>query len=320
MIREKRFLYTIIIAVIMVFLCTGCSNEREARQEEYRTKGISYLENGQYEKALEFLQLALDESLGEIGVLELDICYYKAEAQYMLEDVNGAIDTYTAIIGYNNSSKAYYLRGNLYYALGKESLALSDYESATQYDGKNDYELYIGIYDAMKANGNLGGNAYLEKACNIKGDSAYDKMQKGRIRYMLGSYGEAVALLQEAAEGGKDESYYYLAEVYLATDKLEEAKTTMKSYIASGIADSYRLYHIADSQIKKGNYDIAIECLSSALKLEIVPNKQMIMKTLVIAYEETNDFVSARELLKNYISLYPSDEEAKRELTFLETR
>ena len=320
MIRAKRFLYMAILMVTVLFVCIGCSTERKDNQMKLREQGISYLENEQYEKALETFQAALDESLGEIGAVELDICYYKAEAQYMLGQVEEAINTYTAIIRYNNASKAYYLRGNLYYSQGKEALALSDYESAVKYDGKNDYELYIGIYQSMKANGNSEGTAYLDKACNIKGDTAYDKMQKGRIRFMQGIYGDAVTWLTEAAEGGESESYYYLAEVYLATDKRDEAKSAIASYISSGTADSYRLYNIADTQLERGNYDIAIECLEAAMDLETIPNKQIVMKTLVIAYEKTNDFASARELLKTYVNIYPEDEEAKRELTFLETR
>ena len=320
MIRVRRFLYMAVVVMAMMFLATGCSNERQERQLQLREQGISCLENGQYEKALITFQAALEESLGQIGEIELDICFYKAEAQYMLGNVEDAIHTYSTIIGYNNSSKAYYLRGNLYYSQGNEALALSDYEAAIQYDGKNDYELYIGIYEVMQANGNPDGNIYLDKAANIKGDTAYDKMQKGRIRFMSGAYGAAIAMLTEAAEGGEKESYYYLTEVYLATDKLTEAKSAMESYIASGIADSYCLYHIADSQIEKENYDIAIVCLEAALKLETIPNKQMVMKSLVVAYEKNNDFTSARKILEEYVNIYPEDEDAKRELTFLETR
>ena len=65
---------------------------------------------------------------------------------------------------------------------------------------------------------------------------------------------------------------------------------------------------------------MAIECLKSALKLERVPNRQLVMKTLVIAYEQNLDFASALELMTQYVEDYPDDEEAKRELTFLETR
>ena len=318
--RVRRFLYIVVLVLAMTGLITGCENEREALQLKLREQGISYLQSGRYDKALTALQAALDESLGQIGELELDICYYKAEAQYMLGKTEDAIATYTAIIGYNNASKAYYLRGNLYYSMGKEALALSDYASAIQYDGKADYELYIGIYDAMKDNGNMAGTEYLEQACNIKGDTAYDKMQKGRIRFMMGGYSDAVTLLIEAAESGEAESYYYLAEVYLATSKMTEALEALQAYIRSDVTDAYRLYHIADAQMEKQNYDIAITCLEAALRLENVPNKQSVMKSLVIAYEKINDFASARNVLKTYIGLYPEDTEAKKELTFLETR
>ncbi len=320
MIRLRRFLYMAIVTIATMCLLAGCSTQREERQLQLREQGISYLENGDYEKALTIFQQALEESLGEIGALELDICFYKADAQVKLGQTEDAITTYTSVIGYNQSSKAYYLRGNLYYSQGKEAMALSDYESAIAGDGREDYALYIGIYEALKANKNPSAGDYLGKALQIKGDSAYDKMQKGRIQFMLGVYGEAVTSLTQAAEAGETESYYYLTEVYLAADKLQEAKTSMESYIAKGDADSYRLYKIADAQMAKGNYDMAIDCLKSALQLEIIPNKQIVMKTLVIAYEKTSDFISARELLSDYVKIYPDDEEAKRELTFLETR
>ena len=70
----------------------------------------------------------------------------------------------------------------------------------------------------------------------------------------------------------------------------------------------------------KANYNLAIECLDTALKLEKVPNKQILMKTRVIVYEQSGNFAAAKEAMEQYIENYPNDEEAKRELTFLETR
>lgn len=207
-----------------------------------------------------------------------------------------------------------------------EEAALKDYASAAEYDNQKDYELYIGIYEAMKAHDNVNGTTYLDKALNIKGETAYDKMQRGWINHLLGNDVEAISLLKEAVEGGEAEGYYYLVEVYLSgvavssVNTMEEAKNNMNAYIASGVADSYKLYSIAETQLNKENYDISISCLEAALKLEKVPNKQIVMKTLVIAYEKTSNFVAARDILTNYVKLYPEDEEAKRELTFLETR
>ena len=82
--------------MVLVF-CTGCG-DREEKQLEYRQKGITLMENGNYEEALEEFQNALDLSLGEIGEKEMDICFYKAESLYRLGDIQGAMDQYSAIV------------------------------------------------------------------------------------------------------------------------------------------------------------------------------------------------------------------------------
>ncbi len=318
--KTKKIIYLTLLVTAVLFLCTGCSNEREEKQSSYRMNGILLMENGKYEEALEEFQNALDLSLGEIGEEEMDICFYKAEALYKLDDVDGAMATYTAIIDFNENAEAYFLRGNLYYSLGEEEKALKDYAAALENE-KNNYELYIGVYEALTAHGKeKAAQDYLNQALEIKGKSAYDKMQKGRINFLLGENKTALSLLEEAVKGKEKQAYYYLAEIYSVMGDEEASKRNMDAYMESGVADSYGLYTIANNEMDKGNYDMAIECLTSALELETVPNKQMIMKTLVIAYENKHDFASAKKLMAEYIEAYPDDEEAKREYTFLETR
>ena len=278
------------------------------------------MENGKYEEALEEFQGALDLSLGKVGETEMDICFYKAEAQYMLGDVEGAMATYTAIIDFNESAKAYFLRGNFYYSLGEEEKALNDYTAALEQE-KKDYELYMGVYESLIAHGKeKEAQDCLNQALEISGNSSHDKMQKGRINYFLGEHQTALALLEEAAKGKEKQAYYYLAEIYSLMGDEASAKSNMDAYMESGIADSYSLYTIANDELAKGNYDMAVECLTAALNLEKVPNKQIVMKTLVIAYEQNKDFASAKALMAEYMKAYPDDEEAKRENTFLETR
>lgn len=309
----------IVVLVLAMFLCTGCG-EREEKQLELRQEGINFMQNGDYEKALEAFQGALDLSLGEVGEAELDICFYKAETLYHMNDIKGAWKTYTSIISYNEDPRAYFLRGNLYYSRNQEEKALKDYAAAIENE-KKDYELYIGVYEALVAhNKEQEAQEYLNQALEIKGNSAYDKMQKGRINFLLGEQETAVSLLKEAAEGKEMTAYYYLAEVYSVSGDNAAAEEAMAAYMKSGKADSYNLFEIANDMIAKGNYDMAIECLNMALKLEKVPNKQIIMKTLVIAYEYNLDFASAKNVMAEYIKSYPNDEEAKREFTFLETR
>ena len=278
------------------------------------------MENGDYEEALEQLQNALDLSLGEISEKEMDICFYKAEALYRLGDIQGAMDVYSAIIAFNENAKAYFLRGNLYYHQNEEENALKDYAAAIEKDGKN-YDLYIGVYEALIAHSKeKEALEYLNQALEISGNRAYDKMQRGRIQFLLGEQQAAISLLEEAIKGKETTAYYYLAEIYSLMGDVENAENTMKTFIESGSADSYSLFKIANDQIEKGNFVMAIECLNLALNLEQVPNKQILMKTLVIAYEHNLNFEKALEVMTDYVEQYPEDEEAKRELTFLETR
>ena len=315
---KKRILY-IVCLMLAVVLCTGCT-DREEKQLEYRQKGITLMENGDYEEALEVFQNALDLSLGEVGETEMDICFYKAESLYRLGDAQGAMDVYSAIISYNENAKAYFLRGNLYYSQNNEEQALKDYAAAIENDSK-DYELYIGVFEALTAHGkHKEAQGYLNQALEIGGNRAYDKMQKGRINFLLGEQKTAISLLEEAIKGKEMTAYYYLAEIYSLMGDTENSEKTMLSYIESGAADSYSLFHIANDQIDKGNFKMAIECLNLALNLEKVPNKQLLMKTLVIAYEHNLEFDKALEVMTDYVEKYPEDEEAKRELTFLETR
>lgn len=317
--RYKKYIFTILLLVAMSFICTGCSS-REKEQLSYRQKGINLMENGKYEEALVEFQNALDLSLGEIGEEEVDICFYKAEAQYLLGDVEGAMNTYSAIINFNEDAKAYFLRGNLYYSLNEEEKALEDYASAIKKD-KKEYDLYIGVSEALGAHGkDKEALEYLNQALEISGNSAYDKMQKGRIHFMLGETDEAISLLEEAIKGKEEEAYYHLAEIQEALGNEKEAQDNITAYIESDDVDSYNLFHVANDQLGKGNYEMAIQCLTQALELDSVPNKQMIMKTLVIAYEHNRDFEAAKMLMKEYVESYPDDEEAFREYTFLETR
>ncbi len=317
--KTKRILYIAVLLVMTMLLCTGC-NEREKEQAAFRQQGITLMQNGEYEKALEAFQSALDLSLGEVGEEEMDICFYKAETLYLMGDTQGAMDTYTAIINFNGDARAYFLRGNLYYSLDQEENALKDYAAALEKE-KEDYNLYIGVYEALTAHGKeKEGQDYLNQALEIDSNSAYDKMQKGRINFLLGETETAISLLQEAIKGKEFSAYYYLAEINQAMGDTAAAQENIKAYIASDDADSYNLCAAGKTMLESGNYDMAIECLEAAMKLEQIPNKQMVMKTLVIAYEQNKDFEAAKTLMEQYVNAYPEDEEAAREFTFLETR
>ena len=93
-----------------------------------------------------------------------------------------------------------------------------------------------------------------------------------------------------------------------------------KKYLDSGEADSYELMNMGQAQMDNGNYDTAITYFQNALELESVPNKQQITKAMIIAYEYSGDFATAKSKMEEYMKDYPDDEDAAREYQFLETR
>ena len=168
--------------ILLAGMAAGCGNSKNKEdQEAYRQIGINNLEQGKYDDAVDAFQKALDQSLATIGAEELDICYYKAQAQYMAGDTKGALETYTALIDYDKkNADAYYLRGSLYLLEGEDKKALADYASAVENDDAN-YDLYIQAYsDLTDAGFSDEAKQYLEDAVQVSGKDAQDYAMRGR--------------------------------------------------------------------------------------------------------------------------------------------
>lgn len=311
----------LVVALILIMMTLGaCGKKNTKEQDAYRQYGINCLEIGKYDEAIQAFQNALNQSLGKVGEKEIDICFYKARAQYLSGATEDALETYNSIIKYNHDGRAYYLRGNLYFDMGDEKQALSDYEQAVKEDKKN-YELYIGIYQSMSEHGmEQDGQKYLNTALDIKGSKDKDLLYKGRISYLLGDYKTAETDLAKAKAGGIAQASYYLAQTYKASGDSDKADKCVKEYLDSGVATSYELYELGTQEMGEGNYEDALTYFNAALALEKVPNKQNIMKSAIAAYEYSGDFDSAKSMLGDYLQQYPSDETAQKENTFLETR
>ena len=310
----------ITLSSMLVLSMGACGQTDHTEQDAYRQYGITCLENGKYEEALTAFQNALDQSLGKVGEREIDICFYKAKAQMGSGDTEGALQTYNAIIDYNKDARAYYLRGNLYFEQGKSKEACEDYEQAMKKSPKN-YELYIGIYQSMRDHDmEAEGQKVLNQALEIKGDKPEDALYKGRICYLLNDTENAISYLTKAKEGNLSLASYYLALTYELGGETQKAKDCVQEYLDSGTATSYDLYELGTGEMEKEDYEEALTYFNAALALEEVPNRQSLMKSAIAAYEYSGDFASAKKMMKDYLSKYPSDEDAKRESTFLETR
>ena len=80
------------------------------------------------------------------------------------------------------------------------------------------------------------------------------------------------------------------------------------------------MYEIGMTKMERGEYVKALEYFNMAMNLDSVPNKRDVMKNMVVAYEMSGDFTSACSVMEEYVTMYPQDTAAARELTFLRTR
>jgi len=317
---QKYMLVAVVSVIVSISLC-GCSNKEQENQDAYRKIGINNMAEGDYEKAIKSFQKALDTSLGEIETEEIDICYYKAAAQFANGDYEDAIETYTSLIKYDKKNpNAYFLRGSVYLNMDKTKKALGDYEKAVEVDSRN-YEMYEEIYqNLINSNQEKEAKQYLEHALDIEAKEAADYAERGHIYYLLEDYDSAKQNLDKAIDQNDKTALLYLAEVYNAMGQTEQAQALLENYVQDNAGDSEALNSLGMMQFNNQDYENALKYFQLGLKVEGAVNKQELLKNEIVAYEYMGDFESAKEKMKSYTKEYPNDESALREYTFLKTR
>lgn len=318
--RVKKLVMT--TAALLTAVClTGCANERKENELAYRQIGLNCMESGDYAGAVEAFDRALSYCLGTIGETELDICYYKAAAQYASGDMEGALATYDALIAYDKKeADAYYTRGCLRLQRGEGELAFEDFSAAITYNTE-DYELYINIYKNLAAyNLYEQGEEYLKKAFDIKGDAAENLTYRGELYLLLGEYQNAMTELTAALEKGSVEANLVLARVFEAQGDVTTAENYYRAYVDAGAADSETMNALAEIAMAKLDYATALDYVRQGLAMEQVANKRELMQNQIICMEYTADFTGAWQVVQEYVMLYPNDTDVQREYIFLKNR
>lgn len=320
--KKQKFALLVMVLVLGMSLLTGCKSEESVKKEkEYRKAGIAKMKEGDYEGAVKSFQKALDQSLAVVGDLEIDICYYKAAAQYKSGDTQGAVDTYQALMDYDKKNGSpYYLRGCIYLKDGNTDKAKKDFDKALELNS-GDYELYVSIYENLNGIGDTeAAGKILDKALEQKGEDAEDYRERGHIYLLKGDYESARKELDKAINKDDMKALLYMAEVYDAQGNSSQAQALYESYSVRNGSDSEALSTLGKMQMEMGNYQRALEFFQKALAAENVINRQELQKYEIIVYEQLKDFASAKEKMAAYVQEYPEDEQAQREFVFLQTR
>lgn len=319
--KKNKYKTLLVSAALLALFGCGCGKQASEEELAYRTLGIESMEAGDYEGAVAAFEAALQGHIGWITKTEIDISYYKAAAQYAAGDKEGALATYDAILDYDKEDgNAYYMRGCLLLGQGDSEAALSDFSAAVNYNSE-DYELYVSIYENLSAYGLAEqGEAYLNKAFGIKGNSADNLAWRGKLYSMLGQYDNAKKELSAALEKGSALANLYLAKVYEAEGDMERAQTLYQTYLELGEESPEAMNALAELEIQRGNYAQALLYVNQGLSMKEVPNRKELMQNQILACEYTGDFAGAWAAVQEYMALYPEDSTMQREYTFLKYR
>ncbi|MGN0485444.1 MAG: tetratricopeptide repeat protein [Lachnospiraceae bacterium] len=321
--RKRRTVKTVLIAAVLAScLMMGCKKDTSAENQlKYREEGIECMDKQEYDKAAKAFQKALDESNGKISHTEIDICYYKAAALAASGDVEGAKETYDALLAYDKkAAEAYYLRGTLYLQEKKEEEALADYEKASIYAETN-LDIYMGICQSLTDAGlDQQAESYAQKAAEIVPETSQERTKLGQMYLLQGKLDEAQQELEKAVSEGDSQANLYLAKLYFSDESPEEAIEYCEAYAEANAQDANALNRVGELLLEQGKAKEALSYFQQGLELEKKSNEQTLRKNEIVALEHEGEYDSAKEKITEYCKKYPDDTEAQKEEIFLSTR
>ena len=290
-----------------------------SNRDAYRGLGIAYFNSGKYEEAIIALSQAVNYSKKNDNV-KVDSMKYLASCYYETEQYQEAVDMYTTVISYadkEEKDELYYLRGTCYIKLDDENNGALDYEKSLELNDA-DYNLCCNMYYNFKNAGYVDrGESYLKRIIQAQDVDSY---LKGKTYYILEDYAQAEKYLIEAYDNGNGEAAYYLAMTYERKEDYQNAEKLYKSYMDKhpedyGIYNQYGAY-----LINRGDYENALVYIEKGLKLATEEEQQELLFNQAVCHEYMGKYQEAYQLFQTYLSKYPTDAAAKKELDFLSSR
>jgi tetratricopeptide (TPR) repeat protein len=320
--KSLEIIFGLLLLCGVVFFA-GCGKSQSAteQQSQLRSAGMKAMSEGNLKLAVSDFDQALKKSNGEIGEIELDLCYQKGICQYKAGLKKEALETLTALLKYDErDSKAYYLRGTIYMAEKSEEKAIRDFNQAVEYE-KQEYELYIGIYQQLM-DANLLENAkdYLKLAEKIDGDSPKDNREKGRICLLLKDYEQAKKYLDLALNEKDEDAKLYMARLLEETGNVKQAYSVYESYANSNKKDGNAQNKLGLILMDAKDYKGAVNYFQKAIASGTVDDVLTTGKNMIVCYEKQADYKNAFQAASDLAKKFPQDLEIKKECLFLSTR
>lgn len=293
-------------------------DQGEYLAEAYRGLGIAYYKMGEYLDASNAFASALDQE-GISSGLQRDVLLYQAASCYREGMYEVAAQSCQQAIDLESDVDSLFL-------MGKIQLEQDNYEEAADcfdqaYEADPSYEMAIQIYQAYADRSmEADGTEYLSRALEKNAGSAEDYYERGMVYYVMKDYESAAESLTEAIDKNSREAKLLLGDVYLAQNDVDNARTMYQEYIdgEEGTAKGYNGLALCD--IEEGDYVSALDNIQKGLRAAEDDEMQGLLFNEAIIYEKQMNFQEALSKFETYLDLYPDDEDAQREYTFLQFR
>ncbi len=272
------------LILTMCLLAVGCgeTTDHSEEQQALKQEGMNLHASGDYEGAIAKYEEALKLSNMKVGQAEIDLSYYKASAQYRSGDLNGAIDTYSAILALKEDVNSHLARGIL----------------------------YVEAKEAEKAEEDLN------KALN----ETSDPLIKGIIYQVVNQTDEAKKNFEKAKEAGNTEAIFYLANIYEEAGDHNYAMILLEEYIASGKASAEGYLSVGRHYFEAESYEEALKIFEDGIALGESGVLKNLLQEEIACYEKLGDFAVARDKAAIYLEKYPDDAAIQKEYEFLKSR
>lgn len=271
-----------VLLLIAALLLPGCGKRKAEKQQALKQEGMELQAAGDYDGAIRKYEQALKESDMKVGAEEIDLACYKASAQYRKGNLQGAIETYTAVLAVKEDEKSYLARGLLYMAAGERKKA--------------------------------------EKDLNKSLKETDDPLIQGVVYTTVGDNGKAKECLEKAKADGNAEAGFYLANVYEKSGDHNYAMILLEEYVKSGKAGSEGYLSVGRNYFEDGKYENALTMIQSGIALGESGVLRSLLMEEIACMEKLGDFEGAKEKTKQYLKKYPDDALMQKEDEFLQTR
>ena len=134
-------------------------------------------------------------------------------------------------------------------------------------------------------------------------------------------YSNAQKELTEAVNQKSTEGMLLLGMVYRAQGDTSNARSMYQQYVSADGSDPAKGYNgLSLCDMDDGSYASALENISKGLEDASTEEMQDLLFNEIVVYEKKLDFSTALSKMQEYIKMFPDDENAAKELTFLQSR